>query len=240
MKRPVLLLLYVSTLATAAQAQQLDKYADFYFYAAFNKQPEAIKAAIAADSAQTGFFLITNIQIDTLNKHELRTTAPAGETPGVATVNFNGTAVGVLAQSSPGQSTSAGFDLLQGAVAVKGDSFKVMALSRTALFRNTLLSGFDMMMGKDGPGKAQYVEEALDSATIYRSTASAKKRARIEVPAYISNAFTTVWPGNAERVYGKAVITTDAFYVQDENFTGKYLLKRYTIDVAYRSVVKKL
>lgn len=224
----------------AVNGQQIDKYADFYFYSAFNKQQQAIRADITADSAKTGFFLVTNIQIDTLNKNELKIMPPKKETAG-STINMNGVVVGVLPQSDdPGKKPSADYDFMTGAIAVHADTFKLMAISRTGFFRHTLFCGFTALIGKHAAMQARYFEESLDSTAIYRTTASPKKIPRVEVPAYISNAYINAWPGNVGRVYGRAVLMTDPFYVLDENFANKYILKRYTIDFVYRTFVHKI
>lgn len=236
MKKPVLVVLSFTLAITTAYAQQIDKYADYYFYSAFNKQQKAIQAAIAADSAQKGFFLVTHIEIDTLNKQELLPSQK--DTRAGAAIHNNGTVIGVMPALSVRDEVA--YDLMEGAVAVHKDTFKIMAVARTGFFRHALFCGFTATIGKSAVIQAQYTEESLDSAAIYRTTASPKKLSRIAIPAYVSNAYSTAWPGNVERVYGRAVLTTDPFYVRDENFANKYILQRYTIDFVYRSPVHKI
>lgn len=240
MKRPFLTGLISILLFTATQAQQIDKYADFYFYSAYNLQPEDARQRIKTDSALGGFFLITHIQVDTLNKHELRTPGPGAVGDGTASATYDGVTVGLVTKVAARDGSMSGvFDYLQGSLAAYADSFQLKAVSRTGLNPPHISTGFSATIGKGAPLKARYFEQTRDSAAIYRTTASHKKMVRVEVPAYLSNATVTAWPGSATVVFGRGVLTTDAFYVQDDNFKGRFLLKRYTIDFVYRSVVQK-
>jgi hypothetical protein len=241
MKNRVLLSLGIfSVLATSGQ--EADKNAKFYFYSSFNKQAESTRNAIAADSARKGIYIVTEFTVDTLNKNELIITSPEKETPQSSTINSNGVKIGVM-PAGPGKYTpSSYYDYyMEGAVAVHADTCKLMAISKEAFYNNSAFFGFTVMFGKTNTLSTLFFEQSVDSTAIYRSTGSPKNLSRIEVAASLSNCYYEAWPASdAARLYGRGVLTTDAFYARDEHFTRKYILKRYTIGFVYRAPVHRM
>lgn len=239
------LLLFVLNIliVLATQGQNIDKQAEYYFSDALRNQPAFISKAIADDSAQKGVFIVTNIIVDTLNKHELVKLSPKKDSSGHSAIKVNGVEVGLVVDHPgySGNSRGPEYDMMSGMAAVHGDTCLLMAASRTPFFPRSMLCGFRAMVRQAGIVSTRFYEEALDSAAVYKSTASFKKLSRIEVNASLSNCYFSKWPaGNVAPVYGGAVMITDAFYVQDDNFAGKYMLKRYTIAFVFRSPVKKI
>ena len=241
MKNLLLFVLNIS-IVLATQGQNIDKQAEYYFSDAMRNQPAFVSKGIADDSAQKGIFIVTKVIVDTLNRHELIKLPVPKDSTGHSTIKVNGAAVGLVVDH-PGYSgnTQAEYDLMAGMAVVHGDTCMLMGVSKTPYFPKSSLCGFRSIVRQAGIVSTSFYEEALDSAAIYRSTASFRKQSRIEVPASLSNCYFSKWPsGNSGPVYGGAVMITDAFYVQDNNFTNKYILKRYTISFVFRSPVKKI
>jgi hypothetical protein len=200
----------------AASGQEADKNAKFYFYSSFNRQPESTRKAIASDSAQKGIFIITDLVVDTLNKNELILSSPKND------------------------KYASFYDYMQGTVAVHADTCKLMAVS-TMTSSSGSSYGFTVLFGKTNTLNARLFEESADSTAIYRSTGSPKNQSRIEVSASLSNCYYEAWPAvSTAHLYGRAVLTSDAFYARDEHFSRKYILKRYTIGFVYRAPVHRI
>ena len=242
MKNRVLLSLGIfSVLATSGQ--EADKNAKFYFYSSFNRQPEYTRKAIISDSAQKGIFIIADLVVDTLNKNELIVAPPKNETPKSSTIKMDGATIGVMpAQAANPVKYPSFYDYMEGAVAVHADTCKLMAVSTmTGSAPGSSFYGFTIMFGKSNTFSTLFFEQSIDSTAIFRSTGSPKKLSRIEVPASLSNCYYEAWPArDAVRLYGRAVLTSEAFYARDEHFANKYILKRYTIDFVYRAPVHRM
>lgn len=237
------LLLFVSPIfiVLTTLGQNIDKQAEYYFSDALRNQPPYISKGIADDSSRVGVFIVTKIIVDTLNIHELIKKNPPKDSLPHSTIKVGGVEVGAVIDHSgySGTSRPPDYDMMTGMAVVHGDTCLLTGVSRTAFFPRSLLCGFRTMVRQAGIVSTKFYEEALDSAAIYRSTASFKKQSRIEVNASLSNCFFSKWPtGKTGPVYGGAVMITDAFYVQDNNFTSKYMLKRYTIAFVFRSPVQ--
>jgi hypothetical protein len=239
MKNLLLFVVHICIVLTAL-GQNIDKQAEYYFSSAFLNQPAFVSKAIADDSARMGVFIVTEIIVDTLNKHELIKLPPPKDPIDHSVIKVDGREVRTVV-AHPGYSGNSRpeYDMMSGMAAVHGDTCLLMAVSRTPYFPKSMLCGFRAMIRQAGVVSTKFYEEALDSAAIYRSTASFKKLSRIEVNASLSNCFFSKWPtSKTGPVYGGAVMITDAFYAQDDNFTSKYILKRYTISLVFRSPVQ--
>jgi hypothetical protein len=134
------------------------------------------------------------------------------------------------------------YDYMTGAVAVHADTCKLMAVTTIAVpAPGSSFYGFTVMFGKSNTISSRFFEQSVDSTAIFRSTGSPKNQSRIEIAASLSNCYYEAWPaGSTAHLYGRAVLTTDAFYTRDEHFTNKYILKRYTIDFVYRAPVHRI
>lgn len=229
-------------IALTTRGQHIDKQAEYYFSDALRNQPSYISKGIADDSSRAGVFIVTKIIVDTLNIHELIKAPPKKDSLSHSTIKVDGVEVGaVIAHSGYSDSKLPDYDMMTGMAVVHGDTCLLMGVSRTPFFPKSMLCGFRAMIRQAGIVSTKFYEEALDSAAIYRSTASFKKQSRIEVNATLSNCFFSKWPsGKTGPVYGGAAMITDAFYVQDNNFTSRYMLKRYTIAFVFRSPVQEI
>lgn len=240
MKNLLLFVLHICIVLTTL-GQNIDKQAEYYFSDALRNQPPYISKGIADDSSRAGVFIVTKIIVDTLNIHELIKTPPKKDSLPHSTIKVDGVEVGAVLDHSgySGNSKLPDYDMMTGMVVVHGDTCLLMGVSRTPFFPKSMLCGFRATIRQAGVVSTRFYEDALDSAAIYRSTASFKKQSRIEVNAALSNCFFSKWPtSKTGPVYGGAVMITDAFYAQDNNFTSKYILKRYTISLVFRSPVQ--
>lgn len=194
---------------------KIDKNIEREFETLFSKQPKNIQAKRFISELQNGFAILQNTKEDTLNIKDFTPTLHDSSYE-IIEVDSNGNEI-----QAPKSDSTKSNQWLSCQVAYFNDTLQI----KTFL---GLLSGFGFSVKISHNKVVGDFFEYIMGNSIYRYLPKDNSSSRINVDAEVSNIILNKEPQKmGEVIYGKATLVTKPFYVEENNFFGGYIYKRY-------------